>query len=603
MFLLDEKYLNKQQIEAIVDEDSVMLIACPGSGKTRTLTYKIAYELSKLTSNKQYIIAITYTNRAADEIKERIEHLGINIKQLWIGTIHSFCLEWILRPYSQYIEDLKYGFRVIGAYDAEEIINKLSKTYNDENNLSGRDKINFYDFSFRSTREPRYYAVATSEHKKEAVEIIFTQYRELLIKNHQIDYEMILFYSVKILQEKPLVSKILSHIFSYMIVDEFQDTKDIQYGIMGLILSKNMDSKLFIVGDPNQSIFHSLGGYAISKEELESLTSLIIKKRELVDNYRSSSKIIDYFSKYKVFNSNIEASGEYRDYQSIITFNEDVSKDNLIDEIVRLIEYNINDIGIKQNEICILAPWWIHLLSLTRTLMVKLPDYSFDGPGLAPFARDIDNFWYKLSRIALTNASPRTYVRRIRWAQEIIDELNNIGMDIHIFTPKKVLRFSNSIKIDETDGIEYLKKFFGEFLRYLQINLADFSALNESYYAFFESSKKRINRLEKEGIEYAGDIETFRKVFQQRNGITVSTIHGAKGAEFDTVIAIGLLKGIVPHFSDPDQVVSAKKQLYVVSSRARKNLHLIAERRNNAYGREYDTTDILLEHNYNYDLL
>lgn len=109
MFVWSEKEINKEQSDAIVEEENVLLIACPGSGKTRTLTYKVAYELSKLTSEKKHIIAITYTNRAADEIKERIDLLGVETKQLWIGTIHSFCLEWILRPYSCYNSRLKKG--------------------------------------------------------------------------------------------------------------------------------------------------------------------------------------------------------------------------------------------------------------------------------------------------------------------------------------------------------------------------------------------------------------------------------------------------------------------------------------------------------------
>ena len=88
MFIWSDNELNEEQISAIKHEGNVLLTACPGSGKTRTLTYKLAYELSKLNSNKQFVIAITYTHTAADEIKERVELLGIETDQLWIGTIH-----------------------------------------------------------------------------------------------------------------------------------------------------------------------------------------------------------------------------------------------------------------------------------------------------------------------------------------------------------------------------------------------------------------------------------------------------------------------------------------------------------------------------------
>ena len=109
MFEWEEGELSPEQEEAIRESESVFLVACPGSGKTRTLTYKIAYELSKLDSDRQHVVAITYTHRAADEIHERIEGLGVDTSRLWIGTIHSFCLEWILRPYGVYHPSLKNG--------------------------------------------------------------------------------------------------------------------------------------------------------------------------------------------------------------------------------------------------------------------------------------------------------------------------------------------------------------------------------------------------------------------------------------------------------------------------------------------------------------
>lgn len=106
--------------------------------KTRTLTYKIAYELSLLDSRKKFIVAITYTNNAADEIKERVEQLGVSTEQLWIGTIHSFCLEWILKPYHQYLDSLKYGFKVINSFDSEKILTELCQPYS-------KEKITYWD--------------------------------------------------------------------------------------------------------------------------------------------------------------------------------------------------------------------------------------------------------------------------------------------------------------------------------------------------------------------------------------------------------------------------------------------------------------------------
>ena len=127
MFVWPENDLNAEQVAAITEPGSVFLVACPGSGKTRALTYKIAVELSKLRNDKAWVVAITYTNRAADEIHERIERLGVDTSQLWIGTIHAFCLEWILRPYAIYHPDLAHGFRVIDSHDTERMFTDLCR--------------------------------------------------------------------------------------------------------------------------------------------------------------------------------------------------------------------------------------------------------------------------------------------------------------------------------------------------------------------------------------------------------------------------------------------------------------------------------------------
>lgn len=128
MFAWDPRELNAEQSAAVEEPSSVFLIACPGSGKTRTLTYKIAYELSR-GMDKRIVVAITYTHRAADEIQERIEDLGVDASKLWIGTIHSFCLEWIIKPYGIYLPALSRGYRVLDKHDRELMLDRLCAPY------------------------------------------------------------------------------------------------------------------------------------------------------------------------------------------------------------------------------------------------------------------------------------------------------------------------------------------------------------------------------------------------------------------------------------------------------------------------------------------
>lgn len=599
MFVWDKGDLNKEQEDAILNSESILLIACPGSGKTRTLTYKIAYELSRLESSKEFVIAITYTHNAADEIKHRIELLGVNTEQLWIGTIHSFCLEWILKPYHLYSDRLKNGFRVINSYESEEILTELCKPYTSQ-------KITYWDCGLLAKTDDIYLTcLDSSKHKN--LQSIISEYFQILEKNNQIDFEQILFYSYKLLKSNPIISKILCKLFPFILIDEYQDTKEIQYSIIASILkANNGDSKTLIVGDPNQSIYDSLGGYPMSKEELEKLIGFSLKQNSLSKNYRSSKKIIEYFEYFKTFDNEISSESPNKGYPSKITFNSTILVENIIEEISKLILFNINEEKILPNEICIVAPQWVHLASITRQLMIKMPDYSFDGPGMAPFSRDIENFWYKLSRIVLTEPSPYMYIRRLRWSRELLNDLDLAGVDVTELTSKRLLKICNSIKVDETDGLTHLEIFFNEVSRLLSINRNNYSTLTEHYDSFFNSSRKRIDRLMKEGNEFIGDIENFRKVFKQREGITVSTVHGVKGEEYDTMIGFAILNDYIPHFSDANGNENSRKMLYVLASRARKNLHIISEkgRAINYYKPEGKVpTPSLLKYEYEYDIL
>lgn len=595
MFVWNADDLNTEQEAAIAEEQSVFLVACPGSGKTRTLTYKIANEISKLQSDKQWVVAITYTHRAADEIHERIEKLGIDTSQLWIGTIHSFCLEWILKPYAIYHDALKYGFRVINSHDTERLVTELCEPYRNPN-------ITFWDCGHYYTSAGRMLTCQTN--KQPYVRTILDHYRAILLANRQIDFELILCYAYELIVQQPSISKLLGSLFSYVLVDEYQDTKEIQFAILGAILkARGGKVRTFIVGDPNQAIYGSLGGYAITACEFSAMAGTDLKEMELSRNYRSSDRIVRYFGNYNVHATKISSAAQHKDYPSLISFNSIISRDHLEEELVRLIRYNIETIGIAPHEICVLAPQWVHLASMTRKLVASLPEYSFDGPGMVPFARDIDNFWYKLSKIILTKASPRMYVRRLRWAGEVLAAMADAGAEITKLSRKSLLKDCNTITIPEDDGLAYLEQFFEALFEKIGINFRTSPALREHHDAFFEDSRARIQRLQKEGATFIGDISSFRKVFERRSGITVSTIHGIKGAEYDSVIAYALLEGMVPNFNDPAPYDSANKLLYVICSRARKNLHLIAEQGRMRGGRrgEYPATTVLADCRFVYD--
>jgi hypothetical protein len=385
-------------------------------------------------------------------------------------------------------------------------------------------------------------------------------------------------------------------------VDEYQDTKQIQYNLLTAILRAGQgQTKTFIVGDPNQAIYGSLGGFAISLADFRAQAGIPIKELALSGNYRSSERIISYFSNFNVHATSIESAGANSMFPSVVSYNWHIAHTDLHDELVRLIQVSL-DAGHAPEEICVLAPWWILLASTTRKLVAMLPDQQFDGPGLVPFSHDVDNFYFKLSKILLTESSPTMLVRRMRWANDVICDLHDFGVDTSSLTQRLLLKECNAILITETDGLTYLHQAFSSLFERLDIDVSSFPPLMEHREAFFSSSQSRINRLQQAGASYINDISFFKKVFRERTGITVSTIHGVKGAEFDVVIAFGLLEGMVPHFNEAAGDVAASKLLYVVGSRARKHLHLISESgRPRGRQRSYSATEVLAACVFDYD--
>lgn len=453
--------LNDEQIAAINYPGSIFLTACPGSGKTKTLTYKIASELTKIKNHRDFIVAITYTHRAADEILERVENLGIDTNQLWIGTIHSFCLEWILRPYAIYEPRLQSGFTIINQPDADALLDNICAK-------SGIANITSQDcgYYFKNRKAT---PLNSDPKKHEYIRHILKLYFRALKEARMIDFELILYFSNKLLEKHPSIGLNLANLFKHILLDEYQDTKEIQYEIICAIFEASAGkTKAFIVGDPNQAIFKTLGGYPIEFDDFVRMSKLDVKNFSLTTNYRSSKKIVDYFSEFSLNETPVVPLSKWRDYPSIITYDKKINANKLEDEIVSLIEYSMNTLKIDQDQICVIGPQWQSLAKLTRHLMARLPDCDFDGPGMVPFGRELDNFWYKLSKLCLSEPAPDMYLRRLRWASEVIRDLQEQGIACQ-HTKNQLLKQLNLIQVNEKNGMLYLEFFFQKILRTIKL--------------------------------------------------------------------------------------------------------------------------------------
>ncbi|MDY0952055.1 ATP-dependent helicase [Bacillus thuringiensis] len=562
--------LNPFQQAVIDEEENTLVIACPGSGKTRVLTLKIAKELENLKKRTNRIAALTFTNRAADEIDKRIHEMGIDSSKLWTGTIHSFCLQWIIKPYGGYLPELQKGFSILDEFKAQD----LKRRFKDDFAIP-----RYEDLITRRDRQGNY--INAERNFNEAAE----NYHKYILENKLIDFDLILYFSYLLLRKYPKIANNLSRIFKYFFIDEFQDTQDLQYAIVGKIVwAAEGQCKIFLVGDPDQAIFKSLGGVVKSSTEIsQEIGGYSIKKLGLNGNYRSTQRIINLYSNFQSTDLSIESLTNYCDEDGVISFDRTIHKEKLVEKITEIIQEQISD-GVPPNEICVLAPQWNFLTSMARKLKSHLPDVAFDAPGLTILPRDRDNFWFKLARIILITKEPNKYLIRMKWAKEILEELvmlNSTIIHVEIESCRKFLKIINSINIPKEDAAEYLEEAFKYIFEKIGFDYSSSDLLIEQWKSFFNGLSRRYEHLDFSDIPK--DINYMKKMFNTKKGVVINTCQGVKGEEFHTVIAFGLLRGYVPHWSQiinrptSNEIEESNKLLYVICSRAKKYLFLFSE--------------------------
>lgn len=587
--------LNREQRDAVDCDGDVVVTACPGSGKTRVLTARIIRGVDALESRRERVAALTFTNRAADEIWARLDQEGVPTDCLWAGTIHSFALEWILRPYAPYAELIRRGFAVADEYYCERLLRDV------------RRRLGMQQYAEINTT---YRRDGSIENANATAEEALALFREELRREKLIDYDEVLYLAYRLLADNAEIAANLGAIFRLFCVDEVQDIQDLQYAILSEIYRASRERpELFLVGDADQSIYESLGALTKSPEEIAAEFGIgNLQHFELVGNYRSTQRIIDYCRLFRPAVAQSDSRiGDPAEHGLISFQNQSVHLDDLSDHIASLVQAAL-DQGIPEDEICIVAPQWGHVRSLARQLVEALPDVNFDAPGLSPLYSVRDSVWFKLARLFLTQPVPARIRSRVRCANEVLKDLEFLlGSEApeSIGSARRLLRMLNQTQSAETDGIPYLRDVFTQFLGRSGIAIDAHAALRESFDLFFEKAE---GRLEDAAGGMPASVDSFRKIFSYPTGVVVNTCHGVKGEEFDTVIAFGLLRGFVPHWeviihgskAEADQRES--KLLYVVASRAKRQLFFIAEvGRRTRTGSPYQTCPLLEAAVFSYD--
>ncbi|KUK68995.1 MAG: ATP-dependent DNA helicase PcrA, partial [Anaerolineae bacterium 49_20] len=281
--------LNSQQQKAVaVPPGPVIVLAGPGSGKTRVLTYRIAYLIAALGIPPYQILAVTFTNKAAREMEARVSTLlGGKAQGLWLGTFHAICGR-ILRREAAYLP-IDHNYVIFDADDQQSLIKRVIKEKN-INNKDYRPGVVHAVISKAKNQLIGPDEFPVESYRDETIKSIYQAYQEYLVASNALDFDDMLLYTANLLESKPDLRKKYSQRFRHILVDEFQDTNLAQYYLLHHLASEHQN--IFVVGDEDQSIYRWRGAdyHNILRftKDFKGAQKILLEQ-----NYRSTQTILD----------------------------------------------------------------------------------------------------------------------------------------------------------------------------------------------------------------------------------------------------------------------------------------------------------------------
>ena len=613
------KGLNDKQYEAVVNtEGPCLVIAGAGSGKTKVLTHKIAYLLQEKNVAPWNILAITFTNKAANEMKERVALLvGEQAKDLWMGTFHSICVK-ILRNHIDRI-GFEKSFIIFDTSDQRNLIKRCIKEMNlDDKMFSDRSVQTEISNAKNEMLEPDQYSLrAKGDFRKEKIAEIYEKYQKYLKENNAIDFDDIINFTIKILNENPDLKEYYSNKFQYVLVDEYQDTNKAQFTLVKQFAENN--GNITVVGDNDQGIY-SFRGADISNIlnfERDFKGTKIIK---LEQNYRCTGNIL------KVANSVIK-NNETKYEKKLWTENEVGNLPQLYtasdeyDEgrfIVEQIEHLKRQEGLKYSDFAVLYRMNTQSRAIEQILSREGIPYKVVG-GLKFFERKeikdiisylrlIQNPMDNLSLIRIINEPKRgigkTSLDKIQdiaienetSMYEIIKNADTYGLNRvflnsrgFINTIEELRAKKDDILVSELIKLVLKKTEYMDTLKQEKTIEAEnrIENLEEFLTVAMEFEKEEvdnslINFLE--GMTLSSDIDN---VDDTQESVTLMTLHSAKGLEFPVVFLVGMEEGIFPGYKsigEESALEEERRLCYVGITRAKQNLYLSCSKQRTTFG-------------------
>tara|TARA_B100000497_G_scaffold127761_1_gene170787 strand:- start:650 stop:2815 length:2166 start_codon:yes stop_codon:yes gene_type:complete len=612
------KDLNTQQLKAVKTVNHpVLVFAGAGSGKTRVLTYKIWHLIKEKIYSPNEILALTFTNKAASEMKERIKE-SINCDGVNVGTFHSIGAR-ILRKHIQYLDE-KYNndFTIYDVSDQKallkEVVEQLNIAEFKELNVNFlKNQLDKFKNASMSIEEVESKANSFEDEK---IAEVYKRYTELLLSNNAVDFNDLIGMPIKLFKHSEALLKKYQQEWKYILVDEFQDTNSPQFELISLLGGKHQN--ITVVGDDDQSIYGWRGANIdnILTNFKETFAKAVEVKLE--KNYRSTQRILDGAWSVVSNNTNraekkLTATKGEGEMISLISTGSDEDEANAICDSIKA-EIKIHKNSFK--DFAILYRTNAQSRMIEQTMMKEGLPYNIVGGTKFYDRKEIKDVLAYLTIVC--NPNDNIALKRIinfpvrGIGEKSISIFNDLALKkgISLFDS---LKFCRDIKLrgKQQDSIESfytsIEKFHGlldtlDCKELLRVLLEEFNI--ENYYKNNPAEQDRYNNIQelKSSIDRfaehsTGNLKDFLQEISlytdlddwddKKNSVTLMTIHGAKGLEFSTVFVSGLEQGLFPLIrmdDDSDQLEEERRLFYVAVTRAMDRVYLLNAKYRRKFG-------------------
>ena len=615
--LLEE--LNNKQKEAVENtEGPVLVIAGAGSGKTKVLTHKIAFLIQEKQVKPWNILAITFTNKAANEMKQRVENLlSDSSNDIWMGTFHSICVR-ILRRYIDRI-GFDSSFIIFDTSDQRTLVKDCLKELKvDDKLFTDRAVLSEISNAKNEMLEPKAYSVKyANDFRKETIGKVYELYQKRLRENNAIDFDDIINYTIKILTENQDVLEYYTEKFKYVLVDEYQDTNKAQFMLISILASKY--GNITVVGDNDQGIYSFRGadisnilnferdfpGTKIIKlEQNYRCTGNILKSANAVikhnetkydkklwtennegnipciysgdDEYDEASYIINQIRFLKT-----EEYFKFSDFAVLYRMN---SQSRAIEDILRREDIPYKIIGglkfYERKEIKDIIAYLRLIFNPSDNMSLKriinepkrgIGKTSLDN--IAKISEETGNSMYDIIKNAEKYGLNRVYLNSrefIEAIEELRSKKDNMLISDLIKETLKKTGYTKALELENTVEAETRIQNLDEFLT-VAIEFEEESADN-TLAEFLE------------GITLSSDVDNLE---DEEESVTLMTLHSAKGLEFPVVFLVGMEEGIFPGYKsigEPKELEEERRLFYVGITRAKQYLYLTCAKRRTIFG-------------------